>query len=242
MSYSFDGTNDFLTGAFTSTYTDPLTIACFLKVTDHPLAADCMVVLGVNAGSNNENYQLRTGATDNQWRLLVIDAAAATSGADVVATVDNTWTPLVGVVNTDAASAAPPSRVLYVANTSTFDDTSQNERLVGAVQQIRFGEGLAGGQDYAGLLAEVAVWNIALNTTQIGQYMSGTAASSIASANLVGYWPLSVENTTQANEGTDAGGDLSVTGATFNADHPTITTPSGSAPTLFVMRPNIRFL
>jgi hypothetical protein len=82
---------------------------------------------------------------------------------------------------------------------------------------------LDGGNDYTGLIAEVAIWNKALADAEITSYMSGEAASTIAAANLIGYWPLSADNATQSNEGLDAGGDLSVSGATFDADHPTIT-------------------
>jgi hypothetical protein len=53
--------------------------------------------------------------------------------------------------------------------------------------------------------------------------MAGSAASGIAAANLIGYWPLSASSGTQTNLGTDAGGTLTVSGATFSADHPTIT-------------------
>jgi hypothetical protein len=82
---------------------------------------------------------------------------------------------------------------------------------------------MVGAQDYAGLMAEVAIWNTALNSSQITSYLAGTGASQIQSANLIGYWPLSASNTTQSNDGVDTGGDLAVTGAVFSSDHPTIT-------------------
>lgn len=98
MSYLFDGAGDDLAGSFASTYSEPLTVACFFKVTDHPLATDCLMALGVADGVVTESYSFRTSGTDNQWRLLAADSAGATSGSDVIAAVDNVWTPLVGLI------------------------------------------------------------------------------------------------------------------------------------------------
>jgi hypothetical protein len=95
-------------------------------------------------------------------------------------------------------------------------------RTVATIQHIVAGENFAGGNDLDGLLAELACWDIALNATQITDYLAGTAAPLIAASDLIGYWPLSANNATQSNLGVDTGGDLTVTGATYSSDHPTI--------------------
>lgn len=41
--------------------------------------------------------------------------------------------------------------------------------------------------------------------------------------NLIGYWSLSTSSGTQSNSGVDAGGNLTVNGATFDSDHPNLT-------------------
>ena len=99
------------------------------------------------------------------------------------------------------------------------------------VQYIRLGESLTAFNDLYGLLAEVAIWNKALSAGEIASYLAGNDPSAIAAANLIGYWPLSADNATQSNLGTDATGDLTVSGATYEpSDHPTITSSATIAP------------
>src|SRR5690606_6508072 len=68
VSYSFDGTNDYLSGSFTSTYADPVTLACFVKMTTHPVAVDTFVCLGNSASNFNDSYRIETGSADDAWR------------------------------------------------------------------------------------------------------------------------------------------------------------------------------
>lgn len=219
MSYSFDGSNDFLSGAFASTYGDPLTIACFIKVTSHPLANDAIVSLGASSSGTPNSYMLRTGSSDDSWEARSEDTAGSASIATLAgANIDGAWTGIVGVF-----AASDASRTIYVgsiANTATSSAT----RSVTAVQNIRLGENFAGSADFTGLMANVAVWNTALGADDITAFLAGSSPSDISAANLIGYWPLSASNATQSNEGVDAGGDLTVNGAAYSADHPSILT------------------
>lgn len=219
MSYSFDGVNDTMTGAFTSTYADPVTLACFIKVTDH-LVNDALVGLGNSNSTVNDSYQLRSTGTDNQWGAVSIGAAGSTSTATNVLNIDGVWAGIVGKFSGDAL------RDVYVQALANTGQSTESRAVADVLQFVRLGESFAGALDFTGLMAEVAIWNSALSDADITSYLAGTAASQISAANLIGYWPLSASNATQANEGVDTGGDLTVAGATFNADHPTITIPS----------------
>jgi len=216
MSYSFDGANDTMTGTFTSTYNGhPVTMGCFLKVTTHPVATDRFVSFGNNSGSQNDSHTLQSSTVDDRWWATSQD----TTGADAVVSsvnIDGVWAGYVGRF-TNATL-----RDLYV---QAFGNTGQNttsKAVANAMQFIRLGEGFGGSQDYTGKLAEVAIWNSALSDGDITLYLGGQAASTIAAASLIGYWDLATNNATQANAGLDAGGDLTVTGATFDSDHPVI--------------------
>lgn len=234
MSYSFDGSNDTMTGTFASTYSDPITFGCYIKIADHPLAVDSLICLGNSSSSNNDSYRLNIDSTDNRFQIVSVDSAGATSTASVVLVVDSGtilttynattgWVGLVGVIQ-----ATDTGRSLYVGAIENVDTGTADRLVANALQHIRLGESLVAGLDYNGLLAEVAIWNAELSDPEITSYLGGTAASQIAAANLIGYWPLSASNATQANEGIDTGGDLSVTSATFSSDHPTITIPGAS--------------
>ena len=219
MSYSFDGTNDYLSGSFTSTYADPVTLACFVKLTTHPVAVDCFVCLGNSSSSFDDSYRIETGSTDDAWRAT--SRTTGDSQAEITSlNRDATWTPVVGVFTSNTL------RDLYVAAIGNTAQSTTSRAVADVLQYVRVGEELSGGRDFNGLIAEVAIWNKALDTSEITSYLGGTAASGIAAANLIGYWPLSASNATQSNLGTDAGGDLTVTNATYSADHPTISSSS----------------
>lgn len=87
---------------------------------------------------------------------------------------------------------------------------------------VTLGVGATNGQKFTGLIAEVCIWNKELSSGEIASFCDGsTQPSTIGAANLVGYWPLNYDNSTQTNEGTDTAGDLTVTSATYDSDHPT---------------------
>lgn len=217
MSYSFDGNNDTMTGTFASTYSgSTLTIALYVKITAHPLTNDVFLAYGNSASSANDSHYIRTESTDNMWAMRSTDSAAASNLATVTLDIDNTWTPIVGVI------AADDNRAIYIGSRSNAGTNGGTRNVADALQYIRVGEQLGGAADAVGLIAEVAIWNSVLSNADIDAYMSGTPASSVAAANLVGYWPLSADNATQTNLGVDTSGDLTVTSATYSADHPTI--------------------
>jgi hypothetical protein len=216
MSFLFDGTGDNLTGTFTSTYGDPFTLAVYVKFNAaHPGSTDNFLSIGNSSISNDQSYSIGTGATANQWLGI---ARTTTNGEASLLSIDigTAWAGVVGVFTNTAL------RDVYV---QTIAQTAQNtltKSVTDAVQFIRAGELLDGARDFTGRLAELAVWNSALSTADITSYLAGTAASGIAAANLIGYWPLSADSL--LNLGTDADGDLTATGnAVFDADHPTIT-------------------
>jgi hypothetical protein len=231
LSYSFDAANDHLEGVFSSSYGDPITLACWIKISAHPGAINALINLGNSTSTVTDSYFMRIGSGANVYQALCRNSAADDGFAQATKDIGGVWTPLVAVYS------SPTLRDMYVADQSGTNGTSIS--VTDGCTHVQLGESLANTQDFLGLMAEVAIWNSALSAPEIASYIAGTAASQIAAANLVGYWPLSADNATQANEGIDAGADLSVTGAVFDADHPTITIPT--APSLYVVRSGIRF-
>jgi hypothetical protein len=228
MSYSFDGANDSLRGQFGTTYNSvPITLACFIKITAHPTAADAFVMIGETINSDDHSHVIRTDAVDNGWQG--ISDAGASNGTVTVSSIDldaatigttyNATTGWAGIVGVFTANT---QRDLFVAAIANTAQTVQDRAVNNGLSYISCGETLAALNDFNGLLAEVAIWNAALNSSDITSYLGGTAASQISAANLIGYWALNA-NGVLTNEGVDTGGDLTASGAVFNADHPTIT-------------------
>lgn len=221
MSYTFNG-GDRLRGSFTSAYDEPITMACFVKVAAHPIAVQSYLSLGANIATNTDYFVMRTVGVDNQWRTASIDSGGTTAVTTRTQDIDGVWAGIVGKFTSET------DRTIYVQALANSNNNTDSKAMA-AVQHIAVGEAMDGGADWNGQVAEVAIWNKALSDAEITSFMAGEAASGIAAANLIGYWPMSVDQATHANQGLDADGLLTVTNAVFSADHPTITQPSASA-------------
>jgi hypothetical protein len=215
MSYLFDGANDTMTGTFTSTYADPVTLACWIKITAHPVAADALIYFGNSSSSTDESYATRTSTTDDAWSAISRTTLNGTATLSDV-NVDGVWAPIVGVFVSDDL------RYIYAKSPQLVASDTTSRAVADVLQFVRLGETFTAAQDFTGRMAEVAIWNVGLTTKDVTRYMVGVSASIIQPANLIGYWPLIVDSSTQQNLGVDATGDLTVTSALVDADHPII--------------------
>lgn len=218
MSYLFDGVNDTMTGTFTSTYADPVTLACFVKISAHPIAAQILLTFGNSSSSVDQAYTIRTDVTDNSWTCVSRDTTSAGAVLSPV-NVDGAWAGVVGVFTNDSL------RDIYVSSSTLTAQNTTAKAVADVLQFIRAGENFVSSQDLNARLAELATWNKALSLGEIDNYMAGVRASAIGPGNLIGYWPLDTNNATQPNWGIDTGGALSVVGAVFDADHPFVRLP-----------------
>lgn len=172
----FDGTNDSLSGTFTSTYGVPLTLACWFKVTTHPAAEDSIISVAETSTVQDHTYRLRTSSSDDNWAAVARttgDASANIGGVNV----DATWASWIGVFTTTT------SRDVYLNANTTNETTS---RSVNAVDVLRFGEEEGGAEDYAGRVAECAVWDVALSAGDIVLYRTATTAPTFSAGPTLG--------------------------------------------------------
>jgi hypothetical protein len=212
MSRLFNSSSDALTGTFTSTYADPVTLGIFYKGT-HSGTVDYALQFGNSASSIDQAYSIGTNSTVNQW--IAISRTTANGTAIFTLSTDGVWVGLVGVFTNDSL------RDVYIGSIGNTAQGTTTRAVSDVLQFISVGISLAATGGIPANLAEVAIWNSALSAGDITNYLAGIAASGIAAANLIGYWPLSADVLT--NEGTDAGGDLTNNLTTFDSDHPVIT-------------------
>ncbi len=121
----------------------------------------------VDTASGAVMYQPNTGVSDGQWHhyaIVVPDQANATV-SDVMVYQD-------GVLLRTTVNTFSPTTQL---NTSASD------------QNFKLGEWVGSTRQFDGDLAQVQVWNSALTTAQVNQYMTNPPAGS--ETGLVGYWP-----------------------------------------------------
>jgi hypothetical protein len=81
------------------------------------------------------------------------------------------------------------------------------------------GRGLATPDFY---LARVCVWDVALGAVDRAAFSARLPPKVIRESNLRAYYELNKESALQTNEGRDLAGDLTVSGATYNSDHPSL--------------------
>lgn len=220
MSYDFAAAGSKIKGQLTTAIDHDatgLTIACWIKQADSPAANQEILNIAESETVDENNHNISDRSTADQygaesWTLSGNSAVFTASAGEH----DGNW---IGIVGTFTSTILRDLYVNVIGDTAT----STPLKLVDPVSWVIFGQQPGGGAQYTSLSAEGAVWNIVLTTQQITDFLAGDAASTIQAANLRGYWPLSADSGTQTNLGLDATGDLTVTNAVFDADHPTIT-------------------
>ncbi len=218
MSYLFDDNNHRMNGTFTDDYAAPITLACHIKIANMLAFVQYLVTLHTD-GTSIDFEALIIGAALDRYLGITFDTAGNQATINETdGTHDDNWLPIV------YKSVNATDRSIYV-NTFANSNNDTNSRDAGSLLNlITLGESSSAISDFtAGLMAEIAMWDVALSEADITSYLAGNAASGINASNLIGYWPLDTDNSTQTNEGVDTAGDLTVTAATFDADHPIIT-------------------
>ena len=223
MSYLFDAAAERLTATLGSTYSMPVTIAFQVKMT-HPSAVTTAAMWGNASGSTLDSGEVRTIATPDYWTPRYRDSGGIAATANVSLSCDGAWTPVVAVFTSNA------SRRIYLG---TIGNTNSNTTALAATagwKYLSFGRALDTSAQFAGRLAELAVWDVALSVDDITSYLSNYSADGIDATNLLAYWSCAAGNTKTA--GVDSVGSLSVSGSTWDPDHPTITSLSPGQPTM----------
>lgn len=222
MSYDFSPATSSIKGVFSGTHGQALTLAAWTKYTTHPVSADWILALSA-AAAQNPHISLQYAAVDDRFiaasQTATSDAAIETGSA---AQWDGVWVPVVGVFTGDS------DRDVYVELISQTGNDTGTQAVGTALDEIHIGRAPNGAGGNVDHIAEPAIWDKALSTAEITAYLNGNAAVGIANANLLGYWPLDVDNASQTDQSGNGGPTLTVANATFAADHPTIT--SGGNP------------
>jgi Concanavalin A-like lectin/glucanases superfamily len=227
LARSFNGTSDFIYSAPGALITNvPLTFACWFQTST---AGPAILMFACNGASpsdattasqfepvlcvNNDSNKLQGGWFDlSTGHEEVIGSSAVNDGG---------WHhALITIPNGGNLQ-------LYLdgASLGTVSVPSPQQRAT----QLFLGDGTgatwpnlnAGHNYFNGNMADPAVWNTVLNSTQISNLASGQRANTIgANANLVGYWPILGQSPEPDKSGNGNNGVL--TGTTVVAGPPSL--------------------
>jgi hypothetical protein len=223
MSYYFTGTTQHIDGRFATTYPgEPFTIAAWIRAPDWS-AGDNQLFAAVHATINEFDNSIQLQAAAIADRCLASARTTASAGSSYTFTsadlYNDVWVPCVAKFSTTT------SREVYVGSLSQKGDPDTVPRDVNGVQYVIIGQRYelqdAPAEAY---VAHVAMWDSALSNDDITAFMNSASQADILaidSSNLIGYWPLNVDQTTHDNLGLDSmTTDLAVANATFYADDP----------------------
>jgi hypothetical protein len=189
LARNLNGTSDFITLPF--------------GVTDAVANGSAMSIACWFNGSNAQS-SIRLESTDGQYLILNWSATIMGSGACIMVNdgqttngltwpttvVDGNWHHLAMSWRQNATFAIYFDGSLYTsraAANSALPSFSPHQ------YQPMFGQApnAPGSEFTQGSLADVAIWTVALNSTEISNLASGKRANTIgANANFVGYWPM----------------------------------------------------
>lgn len=184
MAYDFDGTDDYIEAASAVLTAAPITMACWFN-SDSDTATQSLVSI-TNAGGQERFLLQAAGAiTGDPIRALAVASnSGATASSDTGYTA-NTWH------HAAAVFASATSRTAYIDGVGGTAETSS--RSPTGLTTTRIGVTVQGGsraQYLNGRLAEVAIWNVALDTTEIAALAKGFRPSLIRPGSLRLYVPL----------------------------------------------------
>lgn len=193
----------------------PLTMACWFLT---PVLGNYALIQPQNSSSINANFntfRLRTAASGT------IFAVAGSAAANSTATTTGNYS--FGVwQHACAVFSATDNRAAFVnggsKGTSAVTQTplGVNTTWIGAAPALT-------SNPMNGLIAEAAIWNVALTDEEVVLLASGIVSSSVRPSSLVCYWPLCGNSNPELD--IISGFNLTVVGAT-KGEHPPLVTQS----------------
>ncbi len=187
MARNFNNSTDtYIQHYLGATYDVPVTISAWANP-NQTNAADTLVSLNVGtiAEALGTSLQLRLGSSAQVAARSSTEAAQSSALSTGIYSA-NTWQ------HTAAKFAASNSRIAYLNGVGGAAQTTS--RLTPNLEYLIVGRGSGGAQDtassYNGSLAEVAVWNVALDDEEIVSLSKGVKPTMIRPDKLIAYFPL----------------------------------------------------
>jgi hypothetical protein len=211
MSWLFNANTERLDLASAPATDHPLTIACWFSADSLAGTSEWYLVdLNDGAATNSRAILINNGTANNlaiQGRCI----DSTTSGPTNATAVD-TWYHVV------YRCISATSRYVYVNGSISSQSTSS--KAPATPNHVRIGNVVGANDAFMGRIAHVAIWSVDIGDAAAQALGAGGNPLDFPTG-LEAYWPM---NTSEAAP-TDASGNgytLTVTGATYDADNPTV--------------------
>ena len=226
MAYSFNGSSEYLNTGNAVISSVPITMACWFYSTSNSATQRLISIGDKDSGNDFFHVSAMGSVADDPLRASArrggggggIGSATTTSGYSI-----NTWHHATAVFTSNS------DRDVYIDggsvgnNTASVTPASLDTTRIGA----RASSGING--PMAGRIAEAAIWNIALSTSEIAQLASGFSPLLVRPDALTNYWPLGgIARFSASSAASDYAGayPLSPIDGPTEAEHPRIFYPT----------------
>lgn len=193
----------------------PLTIAAFVRRPDNTTR----VAFAFNTTTNaTERVSLFWDGTLNVWTANSVNASAGAVNVSGVSTSSGTITHVAAVFTSTSSRSIFVNGANKVTETTANTADGFNNVVIGARKSTSFGA------FWSGLVAEAAIWSVALTDAEIASLASGATPFMVRPASLVFYAPLTGRET--ATEWNYIGTPVSLTNSPADGtSHPRIYRP-----------------
>lgn len=181
MAYSFNGTNQYLTTNNNLSFSNPITISCWVNLVTNTGFPTLVSIQGANAYTDSIILFIRADLT----LCLACAGGPLYQARQSVVAATGTWFHAAGVVSSVSSRTVYYNYSNSGTNTSTIGVPSLSRVVVGA----DFGGGAWEGF-MNGSIAEVGIWNAALTNPEILSLSRGISCRNIRPQNISFYSPL----------------------------------------------------
>jgi hypothetical protein len=218
MSRAFSSTSDFLSNSAPAATGYPCTISAWLK-NNALTTQQGIFALGTSGGTNNNSILLMT-TNGGGAQFQVQDGSSSSQASATTNVADANWHLYTGVFT------SPTNYAIYLDGGSVGTQTSAHSPSAFNITRAAQWLNVAAPILSAGELAHLAVWNIALSSTDITNLVT-TPPSGVRPTNLQGYWTLCDNSSPEPDLGL-GNHSLTVTGTTYVNDNPYVVTPASN--------------
>lgn len=184
----------------------PLTMACWFRPSD--VAGGTSKILMALDDAASEFFALQSIATTGACRATVTGGFVATAPGTPS---NGVWAHVAGVF------VSSTSRFAYLNGAIGAEGTDASTPVV---TQTRLGALHGTAQFTAGDIAEAAIWNVALNASEIQQLARGYSPLLVRKSSLVAYWPLNAGASPEPDRSLQARVSLTLMNAPPLTTHP----------------------
>lgn len=213
MSFTFDGVDDNITTSSAPVTSQPLTISgWYWNLGSASPGTQVIASICTNAGVPRWSSFIFNAATgDDNIQAQSVNSGGNNESLINPYTIPAGWNHICGVFTSDTSRQCFANGTSATLNTTSRSVSGVNRLVIGA----RWNTTLGG--YFNGRLAEIAVWNAALNTDEVNSLRRGITAAKIRPESLAFYAPM-------LRDAKDivGGADLTITGATASPEHPRI--------------------